>query len=491
MVCNLGGTNDRKGLFIVRTTSAAAATGRAAKIRKRIAAATTSAAAEAAAQPTDAQAKPRAEWHVVTAAGADGHETAVTTTGVVHDVPVSAGPAGRAEAVGRVLQSSFAAILRRLPTGYNKVAPVARMLKLDRSICQRVVMGVRDATDGLGVIERFPGVRGLEQFLTAAQRQGCPSTLIKDARRAIDQYATLVNSAGGSQARLVGEIEVLRAEAGSRAGASLVSLAPGDLEKWRRKCYEGAVGLTGLASQARVEIVMLRPSDDHRGAITTVGATGMIGVEASAYSMPLVRRSRLPGLTPVPSAGAPPSGLTPDLLLNDFTSQPPPRVTTRTEGEHLIQVFNPDGVLSRPTDIVAALAFHWQWEDPTDPKSNYYSVGRVIGAPARRLVFDLYLHHGLPAPRSVSAHVLRPATHGSLGNALPQSRWFDRLPFEHDLTLLSGRPGDRPSPAYARLGELTRHLTDLMGWTGERFAGYRFEVSYPVFDMEYVISAEF
>jgi hypothetical protein len=30
-----------------------------------------------------------------------------------------------------------------------------------------------------------------------------------------------------------------------------------------------------------------------------------------------------------------------------------------------------------------------------------------------------------------------------------------------------------------------------MGWTGERFVGYRFEVTYPVFNMEYVIAAEF
>jgi hypothetical protein len=373
------------------------------------------------------------------------------------------------------------------------VAEVARTLDLDRSICQRVVMGVRDATDGLGVLERFPGVRGLEQFITAAEARGCGEAAGAEARRALEAYARLVSDAGGSQTRLVERIEGLRA----RNGAREVAASPAEMEKWRRRSYESAVGLTGLASETRVELVILGPAADGApGHVTTVSATGMIGVEAAPYAMPLTRRSRLAGLTPVPEPTAegverPRSGLTPDLLLAPFTSDPPPRVTTRTEGEFLLQIFNTDNGNPTPYDVVAALAFSWAWENPRDPSSNYYSVGRVIGPPARRLVFDLYLHRSLPAPTSVTAHVLRPGTQGSLGDARPQSRWFDRLPIEHDLVLLGGAPGDRPSPGYSRLGDLTRYLLDSMDWRDEPFTGYRFEVTYPVFDLEYVIAAEF
>src|SRR5687768_12214204 len=77
--------------------------------------------------------------------------------------------AEHAEQVGRELQRVFGQLLRHLPARVGKVAEVARWLDLDRSVCQRVVMGVRDATDGLGVLERFPGVRGLEQFIAAAE----------------------------------------------------------------------------------------------------------------------------------------------------------------------------------------------------------------------------------------------------------------------------------------------------------------------------------
>jgi hypothetical protein len=222
----------------------------------------------------------------------------------------------------------------------------------------------------------------------------------------------------------------------------------------------------------------------------------MIGVEAAPWAMPLTRRSRLAGLTPVPETtgegGArPSSGLTPDLLLAPFTSDPPPRVTTRTEGEFLLQVFNTDNGHATPFDIVAAMAFSWPWEDPRDPSANYFSIGRVIGPPARRLVLDFYLHRSLPAPTSVTAHVLRPGTMGSLGDARPRSRWFDRLPIELDLILLGGAPGTRASPAYPRLGELTGHLLDSMDWGRESFSGYRLEVTWPLFDMEYVIAAEF
>jgi hypothetical protein len=115
----------------------------------------------------------------------------------------------------------------------------------------------------------------------------------------------------------------------------------------------------------------------------------------------------------------------------------------------------------------------------------------VIGPPARRLVFDVYLHRALPPPVAVTAHVLRPGMQGSLGDARPQSRWFDRLPVEHDLTLLGGHPGDRPSEGYPRLRELTRRLLESMNWSDEPFTGYRLEVPYPVFDLEYVIAADF
>jgi hypothetical protein len=416
----------------------------------------------------------------------------------------------RADEVGRLLQSTFGQILWRLPPRVVRVSDVARWLGLDRSICQRVVIGVRDATDGLGVLERFPGVRGLEQFVAASAGKGCPAPVTRAARRALDDYARLVSAAGGSQARLVGQIEALRARGDGRRRPSAANGAPADVERARRLSFDGAVALTGLASDARVDVVMLAPAeprsfDPRRGGrVTTVSATGMIGVEAAPYAMPLTRRSRLAGLTPVPAQiGAPASGVTPDLLLRDFTSDPPPRVTTRTEGEYLIQIFNPeDGATagagaeaprgpSPPLDIVAALAFSWVWASPTSPGSNYYSVGRVIGPPARRLVFDVYLHRALPPPGAVTAHVLRPGVQGSLGDARPASRWFDRLPAEHDLVLLGGRPGDRPSEGYARLRELTKHLLSSMNWIDEAFTGYRLEVTYPVFDMEYVIAAEF
>ncbi len=400
---------------------------------------------------------------------------------------------GRADEVGRMLQLAFGQLLRHLPARVGKIAQVARWLDLDRSICQRVVMGVRDAADGLGVLERFPGVRGLEQFVEAAESRGCSAEAAREARKALEAYAQLVSDAGGSQTRLVEHIEGLRARNGAHRGA------PGaaDLERWRRRNYESAVGLTGLSSDARVEVVILGPGRDGKpGQVTTVSATGMIGVESAPYAMPLTRRSRLAGLTPVPEpsdTGAPQakSGLTPDLLLKPFTSNPPPRVTTRTEGEFLLQIFNIENGTDAPIDITAALAFSWSWENPRDPAANYYSVGRIIGPPTRKLVFDLYLHRSLPAPSAVTAHVLRPGTQGSLGDARPQSRWFDRLPIECDLLLLGGEPGDRPSAAYPRLGELTRYLLGAMNWEQERFTGYRFELSYPLFDMEYIIAAEF
>lgn len=403
----------------------------------------------------------------------------------------------RAQEVGSTLQRAFAKVLNSFPPRVVKVAEVARWLELDRSICQRVVMGVREAKDPLGVLERFPGVRGLEQFIAAASAKGCSKTVLNGAASATELYAQLVSAAGGSQTRLVDRIGHLRATSISPNRAT-----PSEEEflRFRKRSFEAAVGITGATSAARVEVLMVGPAEGSRGndgRVTTVSATGMIGLELAGHAMPLTRRSRLAGLRPVPasSGGATPpeSGLTPQLLLNEFTSQPAPRVTTRTSGEWLIQVFEADRGSMQPFDIVAGLAFDWQWGTPAPAEgdADFYSVGRIIGPPTRTLVFDLYLHRGLPAPKSVAAHVLRPATQGSLGNARPQTRWYDRIPQEHDLTLLGGSVGSRSSEAYPRVSDLTRHLADSMRWQGVEFTGYRLEVEFPLFDFEYVIAAEF
>lgn len=381
-------------------------------------------------------------------------------------------------------------LLKRLPAGVGKVAQITRWLDLDRSIVQRVVLGVRDGEDGLRVLERFPGVRGLEQFLEALEKRGCPKDLLQEARRALDNYAALVSQAGGSQARLVGQIGKLRS---IRTNASKTPSGI-ELERARKVTYEGAVGLTGLASEARVEVVIIGPdASGFEGKVTTVSATGFIGLEAAAYAIPLVRRSRLAGMRPVAMDTKPANGggLRPDVLVPGFTSEPMPRVTTRTEGEFVLQTIDTEAAMVEPVDIVAALAFSWNWGEPKEPDNDFYSVGRVIGTPARRLVFDFYLHRSLPPARAIGAHVLRPGTLGSLGNARPASRWFDAMPHDHDLTLLGGAPGDRTSTAYARLGDLTRHLVQASGWENESFTGYRLELAYPVFDFEYIIAMEY
>jgi hypothetical protein len=428
------------------------------------------------------------QWRTLPAAGEGSSEYAGATSRAVD----------RAQEVGTQLQEAFGRLLGAFPPRVVKIADVARWLDLDRSICQRVVTGVRDSKDPLGVLERFPGVRGLEQFIAAAESKGCPRSLATNANDAVEQYAQLVNAAGGSQTRLVDRIGHLRA---TTITPNRSAPSEEEIVKLRRRAYESAVGITGANSSARVEVLMVGPSGKSRGndgQVTTVSATGMIGLELAAHAMPITRKSRLAGLTPVPAASGgatpPASGLTPQLLLPQFSSQPAPLVTTRTSGEWLIQMFESDYATSmQPLDIVAGLAFGWQWGTPAPEEgdADFYSVGRIIGPPTRTLVFDLYLHRGLPAPKTVSAHVLRPSTQGSLGNARPQTRWYDRIPQEHDLVLLGGSPGTRGSDAYPRLGELTKHLVQSMQWESTEFAGYRLEVEFPLFDFEYVIFAEF
>lgn len=406
-------------------------------------------------------------------------------------------PTDRAERVGRELQAAFAALLEAFPPRVGSIAEMTRWLDVGRSVCQRVVLGVRDAEDGLEVIERFPGLRGLEQFLDACQRRACAERPLGRARGAFDAYAALIAEAGGSHARLVGEIEVRRAERSGRAASAEPS--DRDTERWRRQCYEGFVGLTGLSSAARVEVMLVRPvPGDPEGRIESAGASGLIGVEALPHAMPLVRMMRVRGTdaaTPADTAtierALTEEGITPGALLRRFTTEPLPTVTTRRDGPLTIQVFNPNGETAAPIDLVASQVFSPERRHPAAEDPRIYNVGRVLGVPARALVMDVYLHRSLAAQSIPSSSVIRLGLRGMLGNERPAKRWFDVLPEQPDVVLLGDRLGARHSAAYRRLADLTRYIGDEMDWAGEPWVGYRLEVAYPICDVEYVLSFDF
>ena len=81
--------------------------------------------------------------------------------------------------------------------------------------------------------------------------------------------------------------------------------------------------------------------------------------------------------------------------------------------------------------------------------------------------------------------------HGVSPTNLASQRWFDRLPDHPQLEHLGLGLEQTRSTAYPRITALIGHLCSSQGWDPDEFVGYRCEVAYPVWGVQYLASFDF
>jgi hypothetical protein len=125
------------------------------------------------------------------------------------------------------------------------------------------------------------------------------------------------------------------------------------------------------------------------------------------------------------------------------------------------------------------------------PATQHPALGEVwsmITFPARRLVFDVYLHRDI-ARRCI------PLLEAHLWNInVGQQglwRWSTRFPGGPKLVLLGQGLGNAATDAYARHHELTAHMFQLADWDSNQFVGYRCDVPYPIWRSGYCMLFDF
>ncbi len=81
--------------------------------------------------------------------------------------------------------------------------------------------------------------------------------------------------------------------------------------------------------------------------------------------------------------------------------------------------------------------------------------------------------------------------HGPAPVNLASQRWFDRLPARPRLDHLGVGLESAGSTDYPRLARLLGHLFESQGWSADEFVGYRCQVDYPVWGVQYLMSFDF
>lgn len=387
-----------------------------------------------------------------------------------------------AERVARRLTDEFRGLIGLLPAADRSASGMARTLEVDRATCQRLVSACRHGGGAYTLVE-VPGVEGLTLFVDAIARRleglGAEERLAA-ARAAIDNFQELIERLAGSQRRLRARLE---AEAGGDKQTAMHVHGGSDDEANREAMFRAAAAVTGRWSESLVYVSVVRPVPGRPDYTEAQGARGLIGHHATpdavplevGHSAPLSERS---SVAPVDS-----------LLIEPFCSHPLPRLVSRSGGQVVAHVLDtPPTADDAAHDIVLSRRTRVPDRHPATLKPAIGEVWNLVNFPARRMVFDVYLHRDI-ARRCIPSLELHLWSADMASHA--RARWSTRFAGGPKLELLG--PGVRraASQAYRRHAELTKAMFEEVGWEPDEFIGYRCETAFPLWRAGYCMAFDF
>ncbi len=399
-----------------------------------------------------------------------------------------------AEQTARRLYGELRGVIGLLPEHDRGGSAMARALELDRATCQRLVAATARPDSGVETLVQLPGVMGLRQFIESVEKRcaqlghGAIEQLAA-ASAAVDRFEVLIHELGGSQRKLKAR---LASERAGGPGGFISSTGASNDPVVRESLFRAGAAVTGRWSESSIAISVIRPVPSDPSRTQTVKLRALIGHHARADAVALEIGHTSPMQVLAPSPGHDPNTphwRTPGILIEPFCSTPLPRMVSHMAGSRIVHVIDPPlpGETNN-TDIVIA---DREPNEDVHPATLDPAVGEVwalMNFPARRLIFDVYLHRDIACRciPSLELHLWTPQT-----GAHASSRWSTRFPGGPRLGLLG--PGLRGSQtdSYAKHAELTAHLFERVGWESEQFIGYRCESIFPVWRGGYCMVFDF
>jgi hypothetical protein len=402
-------------------------------------------------------------------------------------LPLSAAERTVADRCARRAHAELRTLLMMLPPDARSAAGVARLLSLDRTTCHRIVASLAETNPGADLLVRLPGVRGLRRFIGAARLHGGGEGEVAAADAAVDGLDQVVRELAGSQLNLARRL---------RAGSAPKTLEPDRMRSVGERLFQAGVDLTGRWSETALLVQVYRPLPDDAKKIDRVTISGYIGHHARPDALPLV-------VTQKAMTFADPQrpedfqtldhhtwrGRLDGAVLEQFSTHPVPVVTARGPRGAMVQTIDPAiAGASGPVDVVIARRSDTPGLHPAHDDPPVQEVWYSKRFPARRLLFDVYLHRSLARAciPALSLHLFPPDMLGP-----PSERWLTRHPRGPRLAVLGSDLENSATPAYPRYAELMRSVFRTLEWPEEEFVGYRCETEYPLWNAVYIMTFDF
>lgn len=379
------------------------------------------------------------------------------------------------------------AVLGRLELQNHGARTIVRRLGTDLAVTYRVLMGCRTSGRTSERLKQFPGAIGLRTFCEQLLGASGVSEHAIALRHAVDQYAALIDLAGGSHTKLVRRVQCLEAALGdgepSPASESSSS---------RRTLIRSAIETMGYGVDLCSFIGFVRPCPDTPELIETCSAWGLIGLlpirgRVCVSSQNLTPRSNAGDVsgevlwTPL---GSPIDGR--DGLLTDFCSKPVPLAAADDGDGFIRQIVDPASLRKGvPATVVFARKSGGDCNPQYSGRTSIWSQIVRVRHPAHRLVMDVYVHTSMLASThpSIGAYFWHPG----LGND-PRKQWHDRMPGSPRIELLNSDAQVPSCKLWNRQTELTKALSAAAGWNSSEFVGFRCDERFPIWGAAYYMT---
>lgn len=394
----------------------------------------------------------------------------------------------RVKRVQQRLHSEVLLTLNELPPTARTPAAITRHLKLKGPICFRLLQALRNDHAPADFFAAIPGPEGLTRVAVAARRAGVGETRINGLRAAISDFESLLQHVGGSQRRLVtqlqGGADSLPAPPveGTMAdhGAAPDPARPVSVLDDRRAIFQSMSRVLKCRSRGVLGIRICSPADNGSLDFPVVGVSGRIGFERRSVSLPYVVQHGT-AQSPGPAATA-----AQDLIIPQFSSSPPPPTVVDVRGEATICIIDQDNTHAGPVDVVVGpiAASYKMWRNRSERGLN---TGMSIAIPSEWLVTDTYVPRRFAhnAQASMGSYLI-----GAMGYVVsdPREAWFARMPGSSAVTPLGVGLANADCDQYPRQTELTATLFDAAKLDPADYVGFRIAIEYPIVNTYYLLS---
>jgi len=383
--------------------------------------------------------------------------------------------------LGEDLARTLAAVLDALPEAGQGPQRLGAAVGMDKVFAHRLLKCVH-AGEPHAVLLAAPGPDPLLRFVHAAEKRGATTEDVTSAAAVLERFRS-----------------VLREEVGDRSklDAILTAYVPEarvEFELRRKQAvFKAQSQLKGISAATNFGAVFLHPSaaPEHAGMADVVWVAGLYGLQRwqpGARTKVSTRRFVVDGedRRPTTLAGERVEGLD-GLRLDQFCAAPPAELAVRHVGETVHYVLAGDELGQKANrDLVFAEVNVGELSATPRPGRRPY-VFVEISTPAKRLVFDVFVHHSLWTNLKPELGVYDTAFDGVVDVNDP-AREIDRMQTSDLLTVLGQRPDQLVHAHVPHHAALLAHVHEALGWDPSAFHGWRAAVDYPLYGAQVAVS---